>query len=62
MNIVAMMAYLTEVGLVVTKVPNYADCLHVESRRESPDWLWRLPGWVVSTCGTGRVFLTKVNK
>ena len=61
MNVSEMVSYLKNVGLYVTNVPNHPYSLHVESSREMPDFIWELPGWIVSTCGIGRVFLTKVS-
>lgn len=60
MSVSEMIEYLREVGLVVSVVQNRPYCLHVESRREMPDWVWKIKGWTVSTCGNGRVFLNKM--
>jgi hypothetical protein len=62
-----MIEYLREMGLLVTVVPNSPDMLHVDgyhghNAKGLPDWLWRMPGWTVSTCGFGRVFLTNVDR
>jgi hypothetical protein len=57
MSVSEVICYLTEMGLVVTRMPNDAKTLHVMSSREVPEWVWRIRGWYVEPCGIGRVFM-----
>jgi len=54
-----MIGYLESLGLIVKRVENYPNTLHVDAgnRADLPDCLWHVKGWYLSTCGAGRVYM-----
>lgn len=65
MNMSAMIVSLESFGLNVQRVPNDPHTLHVDGYHNPhskglPDWIYNCPGWGVSSCGFGRVFMFKV--
>lgn len=66
MNISEMIVKLTSHGMVVSRVPDCGDTLHVDGYHGNanglPDWIYDMKGWAVSSCGFGRVFMFKVGQ
>ncbi len=65
MSISEMIVKLESFGIIVQRVPNddrmlHADGYHGPNGKGLPDWIWDCPQWGVSSCGFGRVFLTRV--
>jgi len=65
MNISEMICKLESYGMIVQRVPNQPNTLHVDGyhpphSKGLPDWIWECPGWGVSSCGMSRVFLFRV--
>ena len=67
MNISEMIVKLTSHGMVVSRVPDCNDMLHVDGYHGAygkglglPDWIYDMKGWAVSSCGFGRVFMSKM--
>jgi hypothetical protein len=65
MNISEMIVRLTSDGMVVSRVPDCGDTLHVDGYHGAngkglPDWIYSCPKWGVSSCGFGRVFMFRV--
>jgi len=65
MTVSEMIIKLESNGLSVSKVPEDILTLHVDgylspNGRGLPDWIYSCPGWGVSSCGFGRVFLFKM--
>ena len=56
-----MVSYLESMGLKASTIANADDMIHVWSPREMPDFVWKLPGWFVSTASCGCVYLLKCN-
>jgi hypothetical protein len=59
MSVAEMIGYLESLGLIVKRVENYPNTLHVDAgnRADLPDCLWHVKGWYLSTCGAGRVYM-----
>ena len=65
MNISEMIVRLTSDGMVVSRLPDYDDTIHVDgyhgaNAKGLPDWIYSMKGWAVSSCGFGRVFMSKM--
>ena len=65
MNISEMIVKLTSHGLIVQRLPNDNVTLHVDGYHGAdakglPDWIYDMKGWAVSSCGFGRVFMSKM--
>ena len=65
MNISEMIVKLTSHGMVVSRIPNWDRTLHVDGYHGAdskglPDWIYDMKGWAVSSCGFGRVFMSKM--
>ena len=60
-----MVSRLMSDGLMVSRVPDCEDTLHVDGYHGAdakglPDWIYDMKGWAVSSCGFGRVFMIKM--
>ena len=60
-----MVSRLMSDGLMVSRVPDCEDTLHVDGYHGAdakglPDWIYDMKGWAVSSCGFGRVFMFRV--
>ena len=65
MNISEMIVRLTSDGMVVSRLPDCDDTIHVDgyhgaNAKGLPDWIYSMKGWAVSSCGFGRVFMSKM--
>ena len=64
MSVSEMIVRLESYGLNVQRIQD-PNTLHVDGyfhpqSKGLPDWIWNCPGWGVSSCGIGRVFMYKV--
>jgi hypothetical protein len=62
MTISEMIVRLESEGITVQRIPNQPNMLHVDgyhcsSDKGLPPWIWGSPGWGISSCGFGRVFM-----
>ena len=60
-----MVSRLMSDGLMVSRVPDCEDTLHVDGYHGAdakglPDWIYDMKGWAVSSCGFGRVFMSQM--
>ena len=60
-----MVSRLMSDGLMVSRVPDCEDTLHVDGYHGADakgltDWIYDMKGWAVSSCGFGRVFMIKM--
>jgi len=62
MTISEMIVRLESEGITVQRISNQPNMLHVDgyhcsSDKGLPPWIWGSPGWGISSCGFGRVFM-----